>query len=75
VNPELLSGATEVIAMTRSHAALLAMRWPGLGPKPALLCGSDDLPDPLGGGRDVYELCAGIIVHHLDRLIAEWLTP
>lgn len=73
VNPEWLERATDVIAMTGSHAYLLAMQFPGVGPPPELLCGADDLPDPIGGDARVYRLCADIIVHHVDRLIAEWL--
>jgi len=74
VNPDLLDRATDVIAMTGGHADLLAMRFPGLGPPPELLCGDDDLPDPIGGDAEVYRLCADIIVYHVDRLIVEWLA-
>lgn len=73
VNPERLGRATDVIAMTGAHAYLLGMQYPGLGPPPELLCGTDDLPDPIGGDAAVYKLCADIIVRHVDRLIAEWL--
>jgi protein-tyrosine phosphatase len=75
VNPEWLERATDVIAMTGTHAYLLAMRYPGLGPPPELLCGQQDLPDPIGGDANVYRLCADIIVQHVDRLITEWLEP
>jgi protein-tyrosine phosphatase len=73
VNPELLAGATDVIAMTAAHAAVLAMRFPGVGPAPVLLCGADDLPDPIGGDREVYRACAAIIADHLDRHFRGWL--
>lgn len=74
VNPELLERATDVIAMTGSHAYLLAMQYPGLGPPPELLCVADDLPDPIGADLHRYRACAAVIVHHVDRLIAEWLS-
>lgn len=74
VNPELLAAATDVIAMTVAHAAVLAMRFPGVGPEPVLLCGMTDLPDPIGGDRAVYEACAAIIAANVDRLFEGWLS-
>lgn len=73
LHPELLAEATDVVAMTRSHAYLLAARYPGLGPPPVLLCGDCDLDDPIGGELDVYRACAAEIRLHLGRLIAGWL--
>lgn len=72
VNPEILAAATDVIAMTGGHVAVLAMRYPGYGPEPAVLGGVEDVPDPIGGDRADYEACASMIVTHLDRMIAEW---
>jgi protein-tyrosine phosphatase len=73
VNPELLTSATDVVAMTAAHAAMLALRFPGLGPPPMLLSPDGDLPDPFGCDLDVYRDCALSIRHHLDRLVKEWL--
>jgi protein-tyrosine phosphatase len=74
VNPELLGEATHVVAMTGAHAAALAMRFPGVGPEPTLLCGDDgDLPDPIGGDLAVYRECAGVIRQYLERLVAGWV--
>jgi protein-tyrosine phosphatase len=70
VNPELLESATVVVPMTRDHAAALALRCPGVGPEPVLLCGDEgDLPDPIGGDLAVYRQCAEVIRRHLERLI------
>lgn len=71
---EWLERATDVIAMTGGHAYLLAMQYPGLGPPPELLCEDQDLPDPIGGDAAIYRICTEIIVHHVDRLISEWLA-
>jgi protein-tyrosine-phosphatase len=75
VNPEWLERATDVVAMTSSHAVLLMMQYPNLGPEPRLLCGTDDLPDPIGGNEDVYRVCAEAIRFHVDRHLNQWLTP
>jgi protein-tyrosine-phosphatase len=75
VNPEWLERATDVVAMTGSHAALLMMQYPNLGPEPRLLCGADDLPDPIGGTEEVYRACAEAIHVHVDRHLNEWLKP
>ncbi len=73
VNPELLAEATHVFAVTRAHAAALAARFPGVGPPPELLCGSDDLNDPLGGDLELYRECARTIRGHLERLVPGWV--
>ena len=74
VNPELLAGATFVVAVTRGHAVHLMTRFPGAGPRPELLCGPDeDLPDPVGGDVAEYRDCARAIEFHLRRHLAEWL--
>jgi protein-tyrosine phosphatase len=74
VDPELLAGATHVIAVTRAHAAALVMRFPGVGPEPDLLCGpDDDLDDPIGGTLEQYRDCARTIRGHLERLVPRWL--
>lgn len=75
VNPEWLERATDVVAMTASHAALLMMQYPNLGPEPRLLCGSNDLPDPIGGDGEVYRMCAEAIRVHVDRHLNEWFKP
>jgi protein-tyrosine-phosphatase/tRNA A37 threonylcarbamoyladenosine synthetase subunit TsaC/SUA5/YrdC len=72
VDEKLLGAADEVIAMTQGHARALASRFPGAGPAPKLLCGEEDLDDPIGSGLDVYRRCAATIQTHLERLIPEW---
>jgi protein-tyrosine-phosphatase/tRNA A37 threonylcarbamoyladenosine synthetase subunit TsaC/SUA5/YrdC len=73
VNPQLLAAADDAIVMTRSHAHTLAVRYPGIGPDPTLLCGDDDLDDPLGAGIGVYRECAQTIMKHLERFIPVWV--
>jgi L-threonylcarbamoyladenylate synthase len=73
VNPQLLAAADDVVAMTRSHAQTLAARYPGLGPVPTLLCGHEDLDDPIGAGLGVYRECARTILLHLERFLPVWV--
>jgi protein-tyrosine phosphatase len=81
VNPQLLLAADDVIAMTQSHLDALAVRYPGVwngsppgtGSAPRLLCGADDLDDPIGSDEGVYRECARTILRHLDRFLPEWM--
>ncbi len=73
VNAELLDDATDLIAMTRGHAAALVMRFPATGPEPRLLCENADLGDPIGGDVQLYRDCARQILQGLERFLPEWL--
>lgn len=74
VNPQLLNAADDVIAMTRGHLYALATRYPGAGPAARLLCGDEDLDDPIGASLDVYRECARTVVRHLERILPEWVA-
>ena len=73
VNPQLLLAADDVIAMTRGHLHALIARYPGTGPEARLLCGEEDLDDPIGAGEEVYRECARTIVRNLERFLSEWV--
>jgi protein-tyrosine phosphatase len=73
VNPQLLLAADDVIVMTQSHLRALTGRYAGIGPAPRLLCGDDDLDDPIGANTEVYRECARTILRHLERFIPEWV--
>jgi protein-tyrosine phosphatase len=74
VNPELLATSTHVVTVTRGHAESLVMRYPGVGPEPDLLVGTDDdLDDPIGGDLEQYRACARAIYSYLERLVPGWL--
>ncbi len=72
VNPQLLAAADDVITMTHAHAHALMVRYAGIGPAPRMLCGDEDLDDPIGAGLDVYRVCASTIRTHLERFLPEW---
>ena len=74
VNAQLLLAADDVIAMTQSHLYAIAARYPDTGPVPRLLCGTEDLDDPIGAGPDVYRACAETIFRHLERILPEWVV-
>jgi protein-tyrosine phosphatase len=75
VDANVLSAATDVIAMTAGHANLLRALFPDVGPPPVLLAGTADLNDPIGSDAAVYQACAEAIRSHLTRFLAEWLGP
>ncbi|MDY3559770.1 hypothetical protein R5W23_000928 [Gemmata sp. JC673] len=74
LNPQLLAAADDVIAMTHGHLHALATRYPGAGPGARLLCGDEDLDDPIGASLDVYRECARVVVRHLERILPEWVA-
>jgi protein-tyrosine phosphatase len=73
---ELAAQADYLVAMTRDHLHALATRFPRLGVRPRLLDpAGDDLDDPVGCARPVYEDCARRIWSFLDALLAELHPP
>lgn len=73
VTPELLANATDVLAMTGGHLAVLAYRFPNVGPPPLPLADRHDIPDPIGGELEEYRACAQAIAAQLDQFITRWL--
>ena len=69
---DLAAQADFLIAMTRGHLMALTDHYPRLGSRPRLLSPQgDDLPDPIGSPRDIYQDCAEQIWHNLEPLVAE----
>jgi protein-tyrosine phosphatase len=69
---DLLLQADHVLAMTRSHLDLLAGMSSLPGCRPRLLSPTgDDIADPLGGDKAIYERCARQIWQSLDPLLDE----
>jgi protein-tyrosine-phosphatase len=72
LTPELAARADDLVAMTNGHLLALAEIYKGLAVRPRLLSpNGDDLADPVGCPRDVYEECAGQIWRFLDPFIDE----
>ncbi|HVS39609.1 MAG TPA: Sua5/YciO/YrdC/YwlC family protein [Gemmataceae bacterium] len=74
LSPELAAQADYLVAMTRSHLAALVHGCRGLAARPRLLSpAGEDLPDPIGCARPVYEECARCIWACLEPLVEELL--
>jgi len=68
----LAAQADYLIGMTRSHVTMMSEYYPQLGTEPRLLNpAGEDLADPVGCPRDVYEDCARQIWQALETLLAE----
>jgi protein-tyrosine phosphatase len=68
----LAGQADFLFAMTYSHVRALNYQLAGTGPEPRLLCGDEDLADPIGCDQSVYRECAQNILVHLTRLLPEF---
>jgi L-threonylcarbamoyladenylate synthase len=72
---DLLLQADHVLAMTRGHLDLMAGLSALPGCKPRLLSASgEDIADPIGGDRQVYEQCARQIWYCLNPILDELLA-
>jgi L-threonylcarbamoyladenylate synthase len=72
LSPQLAAQADFLVAMTHSHVRALLDHYPRLGAPPRLLSpAGEDVPDPIGCDRPVYEACGQQIWEHLGALVAE----
>jgi protein-tyrosine phosphatase len=73
---DLLSQADHLVAMTAAHLRAVAPYCGSDGPRPRLLAADGrDIPDPIGGDREVYRDCARQIVRCLEELLPELDRP
>jgi protein-tyrosine phosphatase len=73
---DLLAQADHLIAMTSAHLRAVAPYCGGAGPRPRLLSADGrDLPDPIGGDREVYRACARQIARWMEELLPELERP
>jgi protein-tyrosine phosphatase len=72
LSEDLASQADFLVAMTRGHLMALTDHYPRLGSRPRLLSAAgDDIPDPIGSPREVYQECADQIWRCLAPLVDE----
>ena len=70
ISNALLTQATHIFVMTRSHLLLLQDYYPQMGPVPRLLSPAGvDLDDPIGCDLSVYRECAEAILRDLEVLL------
>jgi protein-tyrosine-phosphatase len=76
VTAALLESTTDLLVMTGGHLTLIKARFGACsgGPKPTLLGGNEDIPDPFGRNVDDYRACAWQIASHLSRHVDRWTT-
>jgi protein-tyrosine phosphatase len=72
--PELLDMADAVFAMTAIHRDSILALHPYLDNATRLLCGNQDLADPIGSDLEVYRTCAKTIQKHVDRVVTDLLA-
>jgi protein-tyrosine phosphatase len=71
---DLVAQADLLVCMARGHLLALADHFPHLGPRLRLLSpGGEDVPDPIGCDRPVYQECARQILRSLELLLPEVL--
>lgn len=69
---QLLEQADIIVTMTRTHLQILADQFPTLRPRLRQLSAEgEDIPDPIGSDRPVYQECARVILSHVEKLAAE----
>lgn len=68
---QLLRQADYVYTMTRSHRDWVVQRSPELGDRVELLArDGSDIPDPIGGGADVYKQCEALIDQNVRSIVS-----
>lgn len=79
VTEELLAEATHVFAMTESHLSVLESRFPAFSDKYYLTCEfadiaglgyGQDVPDPIGMGREAYQEVAKVLNQAIPTIVA-----
>lgn len=74
LSAELARLSDRLIAMTREHKNVLTRAWPAIADKVTLLCGDEDVLDPIGESRERYALTARQIHRALEKLLQEVLA-
>ncbi|MCI0461300.1 MAG: Sua5/YciO/YrdC/YwlC family protein [Gemmataceae bacterium] len=69
---DLLAQADYLLPMTRSHLRALVPYCAADGAQPRLLASDEsDIPDPIGGDREVYRACALQIAGYLEEFLGK----
>lgn len=68
---ELLQVSDRIITMTADHRRAICSHWPAAGAKTTLLCGTEDVSDPIGQPLEAYQACARQIADALRPLVRQ----
>jgi protein-tyrosine phosphatase len=72
LTPDLVAQADYLVVMTQGHLEALAAQFRRLRPRARLLSvAGEDVPDPIGGEKEVYQECAQQIRRHLEEFVAQ----
>jgi protein-tyrosine phosphatase len=70
---ELVDQATHLLGMTQGHVSILEAFFPG---KARLLSPTgEDVVDPIGQPKEVYEACARQMTGYIEKLVEEVVAP
>lgn len=78
VTEKMIREATDVLALTQDHLAILLHYFPSYANKMRLVTAwsnQRDIPDPIGGGGDAYRQVAQMLDLALDAMISCWEQP
>ena len=70
---EMVEDSDVIFVMTRGHGHGILEMCPQAESKCFLLDGENDIPDPIGGGFDVYNECARVIERAIDDRLCEMI--
>ena len=73
VTKDLLQNCDYIFVMCQAHREYVISLMPEVARKCLLLAGERDIPDPMGGGKQVYEDCGILIEEAVKNRIAELL--
>ncbi len=73
VSERLVRDADMIFAMTEGHRATILGAWPDAADRTFLLSPDGrDVPDPIGGPRELYDKCADQLSNAIQHRLAEW---
>jgi L-threonylcarbamoyladenylate synthase len=70
---EHLRDSDYVFVMSRQHCERIRYAWPQYADKCELLAGDSEVPDPIGGSRELYETCGQMIKAAVQKRVSEQL--
>jgi tRNA threonylcarbamoyl adenosine modification protein (Sua5/YciO/YrdC/YwlC family) len=73
LDEEQIKNSDFIFAMSRQHCQRVAELWPEAAGKCELLYGDEEISDPIGGSKELYETCGRRIKAALQKRLGEQL--